>query len=71
MAFALGGSTDTGHFHFFSFWLSILAAFRGYCIRRVVMAEVPPDSGETQDLLQRAHAGEPRAFVELFAGYRA
>ena len=35
------------------------------------MAEVPPDSGETQDLLQRAQAGEPRAFEELFAGYRA
>ncbi|MFI5259250.1 MAG: sigma-70 family RNA polymerase sigma factor [Candidatus Limnocylindrales bacterium] len=35
------------------------------------MAEIPPDSGETQDLLQRAHAGEPRAFEELFAGYRA
>ncbi len=35
------------------------------------MAEVPPDSGETQDLLERAQAGEPRAFEELFAGYRA
>jgi RNA polymerase sigma-70 factor (ECF subfamily) len=34
------------------------------------MAEVPPDSGETQDLLRRAHAGEPRAFEELFGGYR-
>jgi len=35
------------------------------------MAEVPPDSGETQDLPERAHAGEPRAFEELFAGYTA
>jgi len=35
------------------------------------MAEVSPDSGETQDLLQRARAGEPRALEELFAGYRA
>jgi len=35
------------------------------------MAEVPPDSGETEDLLRRAHPGEPRAFVELFAGYTA
>jgi len=35
------------------------------------MAEVPPDSGATQDLLQRARAGEPRALEELFAGYRA
>ena len=35
------------------------------------MAEVPPNSGETQDLLQRAQAGDPRAFEELFAGYRA
>jgi hypothetical protein len=49
----------------------MLAAFRGYCIRTTVMAEVPPDSGETQDLLQRAQAGEPRVFEELFAGYRA
>jgi RNA polymerase sigma-70 factor, ECF subfamily len=35
------------------------------------MAEVRADSEETQDLLRRAHAGEPRAFEELFAGYRA
>jgi RNA polymerase sigma-70 factor, ECF subfamily len=35
------------------------------------MAEVPPDSGETQDLLRRAHAGESRAFDELFTAYRA
>jgi RNA polymerase sigma-70 factor, ECF subfamily len=35
------------------------------------MAEVPPDSGETQGLLSRARAGEPRAFEELFARYRA
>jgi RNA polymerase sigma-70 factor (ECF subfamily) len=35
------------------------------------MAEVPPDSGATQDLLRRAHAGEPRALEELFAGYRS
>ncbi len=34
------------------------------------MAEVPPDSGATQDLLRRAHAGDPRALEELFAGYR-
>ena len=34
------------------------------------MAEVPPDSGATQDLLRRAHTGEPRALEELFAGYR-
>jgi RNA polymerase sigma-70 factor (ECF subfamily) len=34
------------------------------------MAEVPPDSSATQDLLQRAHAGEPRAIEELFAAYR-
>jgi RNA polymerase sigma-70 factor (ECF subfamily) len=34
------------------------------------MAEVPPDSGATQDLLQRAHAGDPQALEELFAGYR-
>jgi RNA polymerase sigma-70 factor (ECF subfamily) len=34
------------------------------------MAEVPPDSGATQDLLRRAHAGEPRALEDLFAGYR-
>jgi RNA polymerase sigma-70 factor (ECF subfamily) len=34
------------------------------------MADVPPDSGATQDLLRRAQAGEPRALEELFAGYR-
>jgi RNA polymerase sigma-70 factor (ECF subfamily) len=34
------------------------------------MAEVPPDSVATQDLLRRAHAGEPRALEELFASYR-
>jgi RNA polymerase sigma-70 factor (ECF subfamily) len=34
------------------------------------MAEVPPDSEETQHLLRRAHAGEPQALEELFAGYR-
>jgi RNA polymerase sigma-70 factor (ECF subfamily) len=34
------------------------------------MAEVPPDSAATQDLLQRARAGEPHAIEELFAGYR-
>jgi RNA polymerase sigma-70 factor (ECF subfamily) len=34
------------------------------------MAEVPPDSEATQDLLQRAHAGDSRALEELFAGYR-
>jgi RNA polymerase sigma-70 factor (ECF subfamily) len=32
--------------------------------------EVPPDSRATRDLLRRAHAGEPRALEELFAGYR-
>src|SRR5262245_43044108 len=35
------------------------------------MADVPPDSGATQDLLQRAHAGDSRALEELFAGYRS
>jgi RNA polymerase sigma-70 factor (ECF subfamily) len=34
------------------------------------MAEFPDDSGQTQDLLRRAQAGEPRAFEDLFAGYR-
>jgi RNA polymerase sigma-70 factor (ECF subfamily) len=34
------------------------------------MAEVPPDSGATQDLLQRAHAGDSQALEERFAGYR-
>jgi len=44
----------SGLFAFFSSWLSILAAFRGFCIRRAAMAEVPPDAGETQDLLHRS-----------------
>jgi RNA polymerase sigma-70 factor (ECF subfamily) len=34
------------------------------------MAEVPPDSGATQELLQRAQAGDSQALEELFAGYR-
>ena len=35
------------------------------------MAEGLPDSGATQDLLLRAHAGEHRALEELLAGYRS
>ena len=35
------------------------------------MAEVQPDSPETQDLVQRACAGDPQALEGLFAGYRA
>jgi RNA polymerase sigma-70 factor (ECF subfamily) len=34
------------------------------------MAEVPPDSGETQDLLRRAQAGQSLAFDELFGRFR-
>jgi RNA polymerase sigma-70 factor (ECF subfamily) len=34
------------------------------------MAEVPSDSEATQDLLRRAHAGDPVALEELFAVYR-
>jgi len=30
----------------------------------------PPDSGETQELLRRAVAGEPQAFEDLFTRYR-
>jgi len=34
------------------------------------MAEVPPDLGTTEDLLQRARAGDRRAVEELLDGYR-
>ena len=35
------------------------------------MDEVTPDSEETNRLLQRAQAGDPQAFEQLFARYRA
>src|SRR5207244_112442 len=49
----------------------ISVQFRGSCLGRIAMAEVPPDAEETEDLLRQARDGDARAVEALLARHRA